>query len=84
MILETVKPCEDGGNAFIIRLYESEGTQVRATVKFGFPVNDVVETNLLEEPIADAECGDDPIEVGSDACSLVFRPFGIRTLKVSY
>jgi alpha-mannosidase len=73
IIVEAVKPCEDNEKAFIIRLYEAEGTQTVCSLKLFDGAKDVKETNMLEEVIAPADCA-----------SLSFRPFEIKTLKVSY
>ena len=73
IIVEAVKPCEDNEKAFIIRLYEAEGTQTVCSLKLFEGAKDVKETNMLEEVIAPADCA-----------SLSFRPFEIKTLKVSY
>ncbi len=76
IIIETVKPCEDGGKAFILRLYEAEGAYTPAKVKLfdGAKAADI--TNMLEET---REKLSDTKNV-----ELVFRPFEIKTLKVYY
>ncbi len=75
VILETVKPCEDGGRSFILRLYEAAGCHTAATLTC--PAARQIEScNLLEEP------RDQPT-VGT-SFSLVLRPFQIVTLKVEY
>ncbi len=84
VIAETVKPCEDAERAFIVRLYESEGTVGRTDVRFGFPVLGVVETNMLEEPMENGAISLETERTAAVARDLVFRPFGIRTLKVFY
>ena len=76
VIIETIKPCEDGGNAFIARLYEAEGTYAHTTLHAGFPVKKAELTNMLEEVQETL-----PSEEG---IPLTFRPFEIKTIKFSY
>ena len=72
VIIETVKPCEDAQNAYILRLYEATGDWTKAKLSFGHGVKSVKICNMLEEEQADA--GD----------NLTFRPFEIKTVKVCY
>lgn len=76
VIVETVKPAEDTGRSYVLRLYEAEGTQTIADLSFGLPVTGIEETNMLEETkeVLGAE----------QEITLTFKPFEIKTLKVSY
>ena len=76
IIVEAVKPCEDEDKAFIIRLYEAEGTRTNCTVKFGETVKKFTVTNMLEEET-------DPATDGN-IFSTQFRPFEIKTVKAYY
>ena len=76
VIVETVKPCEEAGRAYILRLYESTGAYVNAAISFGHTVKGLALTNMLEE--------EQEIIKAGKSVSLTFRPFEIRTLKVSY
>ncbi len=76
VIIETVKPCEDAGCAYILRLYESTGAYVNATISFGHDVKGLALTNMLEEE-------QELLNTGSSV-SLTFRPFEIKTLRVAY
>ena len=76
IIVESVKPCEDEGRAFVVRLYEAEGTRTNARVCFGDVVEKCVVTNMLEEPVG-------PIS-DSNELAATFRPFEIKTVKVYY
>ncbi|MCL6457627.1 MAG: hypothetical protein K6T85_06435 [Gorillibacterium sp.] len=76
IIIESVKPCEDAERAFILRLYEAEGTYTRTQLCLGYDVRAVHLTNMLEEEIEAL--------AGTDENELVFRPFEIKTVKVSY
>lgn len=74
IIAETVKPCEDAANAFILRLYECEGAFGDAILTVP-GAHALTPTNLLEE-----DCGE---TVAADSLSLTFRPFEIKTVRVS-
>ncbi len=77
VIAETIKPAEDAGNCFVIRLYEAEGTYTAAKLTFPeLTVREIEETNMLEE--IENSLG------SSRTISLSFRPFEIKTLKVTY
>ena len=73
VIIETVKPCEDKQNAYILRLYEATGGYTKAALTFGHDVKALKLTNMLE----------DEKEV-LDNAELTFRPFEIKTIKVEY
>ncbi|MBR2949520.1 MAG: alpha-mannosidase [Lachnospiraceae bacterium] len=73
VIVETVKPCEDAQNAYILRLYEAVGDWVSTKLAFGHDVKALRLCNMLEEEQGDAKCD-----------GLVFRPFEIKTVKVYY
>lgn len=76
IIIETVKPCEDNEKAFILRLYDAEGSFTRTTLKLGVEAREVALTNMLEEVKS--------VFAGTQAVELEFRPFEIKTIKVSY
>lgn len=73
--VEAVKPCEDAENAFIVRVYEAEGAYTKTKMSFFEGAKKVSVTNMLEEEIEEL-CVND--------VKLTFRPFEIKTLKVSY
>ncbi|MBR2869627.1 MAG: alpha-mannosidase [Clostridia bacterium] len=73
VIVEAIKPCEDNEKAFIARLYEAEGTYTRCPVKFFDGAAKIEVTNMLEE-----------VEGELEGNLLEFRPFEIKTLKISY
>jgi alpha-mannosidase len=87
IIAEAIKPCEDTQKAYIIRLYECEGSTTRAMLDIP-GAREIVETDLLEEPQAGGG-GTGGNRTGGGAAtgsrvSLCFRPFEIKTLKVVY
>ena len=76
VIIEAIKPCEDNEKAVIVRLYEAEGTYTNTLLRVGFNHTKVEETNLLE--VVKSQLNND------DGVSLQFKPFEIKTLKISY
>ena len=73
IIVEAIKPCEDNEKAFIARLYEAEGTFTNSNVKIFEGAKKIEETNMLEE-----------VQSELKSTELSFRPFEIKTLKISY
>lgn len=76
IIVETVKPAEHGEQAFVLRLYEAEGTYIKTRLNINIPYKKAELTNMLEEVEAALEKRND--------IGLIFRPFEIKTLKVTY
>lgn len=76
IIVETIKPCEDEDKAFIIRVYEAEGTRTNAVINFSDAVKKFTVTNMLEEE------SEAPVESNTFVTS--FRPFEIKTIKAYY
>lgn len=75
VIVAAVKKSEDA-NDLIIRLYEAGKSAGYAKLTFGMDLKSIAEVNLLEE---------EPVEVtleGREA-ELYFRPFEIKTLRIS-
>ena len=76
VIVEAVKPAEDGSGDFVMRLYECEGTKTTASIRLGSPVKKAVLTNILEDALED-------LPVCENAVDLTFRAFEIKTVKFS-
>ncbi len=80
VIVEAIKPLEDsiesGEKAYILRIYEAEGCYANADISFGFEAKAIAETNMLEEVLKELPA--------ANHVSLTFKPFEIKTLKVSY
>lgn len=72
VIVEAVKPAEDIENAYVVRLYEAERARTVTRLTFPAHVKRVVETNMLEEAIADVALADGVADV-------TFKPFEIKT-----
>jgi alpha-mannosidase len=73
VVVEAVKPAEDGSGDVVVRLYEAHGGRARAVITADFPHASVVETDLLETPLTE------PAALDGDRLSL--RPFQIVTLR---
>ena len=82
VIVETVKLAERdtfGTTKLVVRLYETAGGRVQASLGFGLRVASVTETNLLEQPLA----GGSPLVVeAGHVVRLVFEPLQIKTIVV--
>ena len=76
IIIEAVKPVEENEKAFILRLYEAEGTYTKTKVSFTQLVKDLAITDMLEEVT-------EKLDVQQEI-ELSFRAFEIKTLKVNY
>jgi alpha-mannosidase len=76
VVVEAVKAADDRSGDLVVRLYEALGGRARATVTPCVAVTEVVETDLLERPVAAAPA----IQVIEGRFSVELRPFQIRTL----
>jgi alpha-mannosidase len=76
IIIEAVKPLEENEKAFILRLYEAEGTYTTAKLSFTDMIKGLAVTNMLEEV-------ENKIELQQEI-ELNFKAFEIITLKVNY
>ena len=75
VVLETVKPAEDGSRDVILRLYEAKRTATRCTLTTALPVKAAWATDMLED-------GGKPVKISGGAMTLDFRPFEIKTLRL--
>lgn len=76
IIIETVKKAEDS-DSVIVRLYETWNSRTETEISFGRPVKSVSECNLMEEK-------DAPLALTDGKLALTFRPFEIKTIKLSF
>jgi alpha-mannosidase len=74
VILETVKPAEDGSKDTILRLYESKNTYTKFNIDFGFDIREAYITNMLEE-------NQNKLEIENNSLTLELKPFEIITVK---
>jgi len=74
IIIEAVKSPEDGGDGIVLRLYECEGAETKATLLWN-GMEKAEETNMLEENAIE-------IEVKDQSVALTFHPFEIKTIRI--
>ncbi len=75
VVIETVKPAEDGSQDIIVRLYESKRTATRCTLTTTLPVEYAAQTDMLEAEQAPLPCADGRIV-------LDLRAFEIKTVRL--
>jgi alpha-mannosidase len=76
IIIETVKPLEEKEKAFILRMYEAEGTYTNATLVLPDWIKGIAITNMLEEQ--------EEVLSLSREVELNFSAFEIKTIKINY
>jgi len=74
--IDTVKPAEDGSGDVVVRLYESLRAATRCTLKTSLPVKKALATDMLED-------GGKALPARGGAIALEFRPFEIKTLRLT-
>src|SRR5690606_23757726 len=76
VIVEAVKPAEDGSADVIVRLYEAKRSATRCALTTSLPVTSAVQTDMLEERVErELPCREGRVE-------LEFRPFEIKTVRL--
>jgi alpha-mannosidase len=75
VVIEAIKPAEDGSTDVIARLYESMRTATRCTLTTRLPVRAATQTDMCEEGDLALACADGQI-------ALDFRPFEIKTVRL--
>jgi alpha-mannosidase len=75
VVVACLKPAH-GPQGQIMRLYESAGRSADVTLSGLPPAAHLLETNVVEDPIA-------PIAIGDGSVRLSFRPWQVRTLLVT-
>jgi alpha-mannosidase len=76
VIVETIKPAEDGSGDIVVRLYESKRTATRCTLSTSLPVKVASLTDMLEAGGQDVACE-------SGRVPLEFGPFEVKTLRLA-
>ncbi|MBN1554965.1 MAG: alpha-mannosidase [Phycisphaerae bacterium] len=76
VVIEAVKLAEDGGGDVIVRMYESLRTATNCTLSTTLPVKAACQTDMLEGKTGDLNFDDGKV-------SLTFRPFEIKTVRLS-
>jgi len=77
IVIEAIKQSEDTRNAIVVRLYEAWGSQTQIELRFDFDVNEIIETNLIEDE-------KQKLKKENRKLGLEFSPFEIKTLKVKF
>ena len=71
--LKKAEDCDD----LILRVYESKGEKAKANINFGFPVQEVIETDLLERDVEDSN-----ISFRNGKLSFSINPYEIKTFRL--
>jgi alpha-mannosidase len=74
LLLDTVKRAEDS-DALLLRLYEAHGARGRARLRVGWPVDEAVSCNLLED-------AGEPLPLAGGVIEVGYRPHQIISLLV--
>jgi alpha-mannosidase len=81
IIIETVKPAEDGSGDVIVRLYEAKRMTTQATLTTSLPITEAWETDMLEEnTLTSLEPTEAPS--GGYKIQLTFSPFKVKTVRL--
>jgi alpha-mannosidase len=75
VIVETVKPAEDGSGDVVVRLYESKRAATRCTLSTSLPAVGAVQTDMLENKLGGLALRDGQV-------ALDFRPFEVKTVRL--
>ncbi|MGR6917064.1 alpha-mannosidase [[Actinomadura] parvosata] len=75
VVVTAVKLADDESGDVVVRFHESRGGRARATLRAGFPIAEVVTTDLLERPTGEPQRPGGEIPV-------TLRPFELVTLRL--
>ncbi|WP_446664029.1 alpha-mannosidase [Flexivirga sp. B27] len=75
--VEAVKLAEDASGDVIVRLYEPRGARAAATLHPSFPVREVRQVDLLEDPMEP-----DGLDLHDGSIGIRLRPFQLMTLRL--
>jgi alpha-mannosidase len=75
IVIETVKPAEDGSKDTIVRLYESKRMATRCTLSTSLPILGAAQTDMLENVQEELPCDSGRID-------LDFRAFEVKTVRL--
>ena len=79
VVVEAVKPADDGSGDVVVRCYESAGGRARTTLRLGFAATAARTTDARERDLPGHS--DAPVVDGTVAVEL--RPFEVRTLRIT-
>ncbi|MGE5530148.1 MAG: alpha-mannosidase [Patescibacteria group bacterium] len=74
VVIETVKPADDGSGDIVVRLYEAMRTATNCRLRTSLPAGGAAEADMLERPIRSLP--------GGEEIALDFRPFEIKTIRL--
>jgi len=74
VIIDTVKPAEDGSGDIIVRLYEAKRADCRCALHANIPFSKAILTDMLENELELLKSEHGPIK-------LHFRPFEVKTVR---
>ncbi len=75
VIIEAVKPAEDGSGDIVVRLYEAMHMTTCCDLNTTLPVKDATLTNMLEEVQSD-------VALENGTLHLTFEPFEVKTVRL--
>ncbi len=75
VVIDSVKPAEDGSKDIIVRLYESMRSATRCTLASSLAVKSASQTNMVEEQIG-------KLTWDQGKVTLEFRPFEVKTVRL--
>lgn len=76
VVLDNVKPAEDGSGDLILRLYESMGTSASCTLNTSVSIGKAIETTMREAAVTE-------LALGRSGIPLSLRPFEVKTIRLS-
>ena len=77
IVIEAVKPAEDGSSNVVVRLYEAMHTSTSCQLRTTLPVRSASLTDMLEDKLSD-------LTVSGGAVTLEFHPFEIKTVCLGF
>ena len=75
VVIEAVKPAEDGSPDLIVRLYEAKRTATRCALRTTLPISSAAQADMLERVQSEL-----PFNAG--ALVLDFKPFEVKTVRL--
>ncbi len=75
IVIEAVKPAEDGSSDIVVRMYEALRTATRCNLHTAFTIARAAQTDLLENPLCELIHSQHQVQ-------LDFRPFEIKTIRL--
>jgi len=85
IILDTIKPAEDGNGDIIVRLYESKYAACESVLNINLPVKKAILTDMLEndiKPLAVERDKKEQNQAEQSKIKLCFNPFEVKTIRL--